>query len=1709
MLNSHTLSPSTAQQVVDAVNADPGASTLLSAVIRSGLPTTLVGSRSVNYSPIVLGGANDVRIEPGYLDLGDSSREVIMRFNEHLPDDVYMIEVLGGGPTPLVDDLGTPFADGANFQRTFTLDLGAQVIAVVPQPVVRDSSGNLDQKRNVIEVYFNNDDLDPATAQDPRFYQLIHTNETVNNADDTVILPVSVQYNADTDMAVLTFASPIEQLVSSGTYRLRIGTDESQPLAPVEVAVASDPGSSFATALDLTSQDLGNAGLTLETEIVSSIYPLDYPGGNDEPGHRDIDWIETHLNAGADSAAGITTYYYNFKDEYGFDPVGNVLHNAITETEKQRAREVFDFYANYLGVNFVESENRGFTIVTGDLRAVSPTVPTGLGGVIGIAGGGMAVMDLVDFQNPGDDQFGGPWFETAMHEIGHLLGLGHTYDLPPLTMQGDEGSLSFGQPAEGVFPGDQDIAHGQYLYRPESNDIDLYRFELDDSGLFTVETFAQRLNNPSLLDTVLTLYKAVFDVNGNEIGHELISRNDDYFNSDSRIEMHLEKGTYFVGVSASGNLDYDPAVEDTGAGGRRQGNYQLRLNFRAAADKSIVDTTGTALDGDGDGTPGGVYNFWFRAAAPSDGTNASEPRTIFVDKANADATGVETGNGSLANPFGYIPSALAAADEHDIIRLVGNPGADGDITTLGDNVAYQIGFSKVDGSALQDGDRLNVPKDVTVMIDANAILKLRRARIGVGSSSQTLDRSGGALQVLGVPRLVDSSGDVVLDETGQSVGGSVYLTSLHDDQIGLDFNRDQSPPDALPGDWGGIVFRSDLDIADANRRIYSQDGIFLNYVNHAVMTYGGGDVMINGRSESVAPLQMIDERPTLTFNTIANSSFVAMSANPDSFEEDNFHAPKFQAVPFTSDYSRIGPEIHHNTLVENSLNGLFIRMTTPAGGATETLTKSARWDDTDMVHIVSENLVIEGQPGGPILEESAPPVAVVTLEAVPGGTLDGTYEYKIVFVDAVGNGGPPSDATASVDATPTAGAVVLRNLPRVTSGSGFVSRRIYRAEVGTGRFELVANINADDTMFVDFGGLLGGVLEEFVDSVRPRLAGRLSVDPAVTVKLDRSRIDASFGAQLIAEGVDGRPIIFTSLSDDRYGAGGTFDTNLQAGQSDPEAGDWGGLYFGHLSSGSVDYAVLAYGGGTTRVEGNFAGFNPIEIHQSEVRIANSHLEFNANGQGGQAPADRYGRGANDDALIFIRGAQPIIVSNTMMGNAGAVISANVNALNHLAKNDTGRTTGDINIVSGVNDNQGPLVRSEQAGGQRSQRHAGPRRNADHPECLGRYGYRARRLRHDDRARFPYLRRICAWKAIRRRAWWSSCSGTTAGFTATGQELDITDRIGGSVQIVGQPRFPVVLTSLSDDSVGAGFTPDGLPQNDTNGDGAATGKLPTGPEVDNGTLIDNDVAPGIPGQFAFSVFDGGSSDFFSFGAGISAQGNFSNFVNENVIFDFTNYLDIGSNGNAVDLRFSTVTMAATLVDNDLVVSEGEIQGANGMINWHVETYLNDGESILYNTITLTSAQPLGDLQFINYLDEDIRGVSDDLLWVTGTPGEPDFRAFTLDGRERVGFSQGGIYVNGPGLEQRDLRWLGGRRVPGPAERNRGSRHDLYTDSATSIQPAWFPESTPNWGPFGGRKISRRRSPGRWIRRPPRPPSPPSWNWSHAIPPRPVRPVTGTV
>ena len=93
------------------------------------------------------------------------------------------------------------------------------------------------------------------------------------------------------------------------------------------------------------------------------------------------------------------------------------------------------------------------------------------------------------------------------------------------------------------------------------------------------------------------------DDQGNVIGQrkELIAQNDDSFSKDSMLQLALTAGKYWLGVSASGNMSYDPTIPDSGIGGKSQGGYDVRFNFRPAVTNSIVDTTGVPLDGNGDG----------------------------------------------------------------------------------------------------------------------------------------------------------------------------------------------------------------------------------------------------------------------------------------------------------------------------------------------------------------------------------------------------------------------------------------------------------------------------------------------------------------------------------------------------------------------------------------------------------------------------------------------------------------------------------------------------------------------------------------------------------------------------------------------------------------------------------------------------------------------------------------------------------------------------------------------------------------------------------------------------------------------------------------------------------------------------------------------------------------------------------------------------
>ncbi len=700
-LNSALGFETTAADFIRAINTNPEASTLVLAYHEQGNINAVIGNRATaSYSPLTLSGVSDVAVVPGFLGLGDSSREVVFRFAETQPDDTYQIDILGSGPFALRNVDGEFFQDGEDLTRQFNINLGPQVAAVVPEPVRRNAStGGLSPETGKIEVHFNDDDLNKTLAEVPAFYQLIFTQDTVDNTDDTVVTPATVTYNNVTNIALLDFQRPLSRIPDparpgqflQGAARLRIGTTEGLPAPPTEISLLLDPsnpiepGDTFDTAFDLNSQWSIGSTTTQSARLTSEIFNtqpfgLDLPGPDvggtrnirpDDPSRLSRTVPLDYLRNGADVVDGISVIQYNFAPSWiGDDPnrpgilEDKTYFNVISEQQKERVREVMTLYSEYLGISFIEVEGAPtsdafISIAVGDLYGGDERATSGDGGLAVVTrdrdGDGIAdlgVMDFQDFDESIDDQFGGEFFRGSMFVVGQLLGYGYADDLPQPVTQSTDFIFQPGTDNEPAYPSVADIVHGQHLYRPDSTDIDLYKFTLSSAGTVSIETIAERLGNPSLLDSALRLYRM-----GGDGSFVEIAGNDDYFSNDSLIDVEVQAGTYMIGVSARGNTSYDPNIESSGFGGLSEGEYELRVDFRPSVRASITDISGVALDGDGDSRPGGLFDFWF---VPNDANN-----TLYVDKSAGPLV-----NGRIND---LVPDSQVLAPQNSLFGQVSNP----------------------------------------------------------------------------------------------------------------------------------------------------------------------------------------------------------------------------------------------------------------------------------------------------------------------------------------------------------------------------------------------------------------------------------------------------------------------------------------------------------------------------------------------------------------------------------------------------------------------------------------------------------------------------------------------------------------------------------------------------------------------------------------------------------------------------------------------------------------------------------------------------------------------------------------------------------------------------------------------------------------------------------------------------------------------------
>ncbi|MEM8677964.1 MAG: NF038122 family metalloprotease [Planctomycetota bacterium] len=1279
----------------------------------------------------------------------------------------------------------------ADIPLDFDLELGTRVSAVVPQPISRNpGTGNLSQALDQIDVYFDSNELDIGLATDPSYYRLILTQDTVTNTDDAFFQPISANYIGAEQKVELQFASDLHDLAGGdGTFRLRVGTNEtdpsSVPLTPI--TPGTEPGDSFSTALTL--DPLSGRSQIIESVIANPApFGVDFPGSGLEPGRA--------FGVAPDAVDGIEQISYSFPETYG-----EGFANLITEPQKQRAREAFEILSNVSGVDYIETDTLGIKIVTGD--------PALADGEIVLNNANNWNDEFLAASRPGEPSY----FEFVFDAISQVGSAGF---IP----SGVGDSRFTAGDIETVFPSSQELINIQRGMRPDGLDVDMYRFEITGNvpGLFAAEIIAERLDptspgGASALDSVLRLYR--------ETGtgtHELIAQNDDYFSEDSFLELALEPGTYFIGVSSTGNDSYDPSVTESGFGGTSQGAYELRLDFRPSITDSLRDASGVALDGDGDGTPGGVFNFWFRAASPAGTADRTNEVQQFDISGATDGVFRIIFDGEVTMPLPYdaTPADVQAAMEALPNIGVGNVSVSGNVLPEG-----PVSIEFVGDLALTDVAEISIG---------------RSGLTGGMTTITTLTQGSNTAQIVYVDK-ADTTPDDQPNVGTLANPYNVIHSALNLDADGLPLTGSAMDPNAAgPGDVVRIVANGDSPETSLPYQIGLsafdssplEDGAKLDIPNDVSLVVDPGVVFKMRRSAIVVGSTSVGiDHSLASLQVLGTPQRRATFTSINDFTTTNSARGDWGGILFAGDQDQAAERVRYEEL------GIFLNY---VGNA-------------------------DIRYGGGIVNIGSIPQSIVAVDirdARPSIRFNNLTSNSVAAISATPDSfeetrfsTPEFQRTRFTSDYARIGAEIQSNTLSDNQLNGLLVQIDSAAGTELTRQTVVGRWNDRDIVHIvdevlEIQGTPGGLIER-PGEIAARLDASLRIDPGVVVKLDGGRIETGISAQLIAEGLDGQEIVFTSIHDDRFGGSGSFDSSNN-GNVAATAGDWGGLYVGHSARASLDHVLVTMAGGISSIEGGSAGFNAVEIHQANARIANSTFVDNASGLVDLSAGNREGRGTNEPATIFVRGAQPILIGNSF-SRAGAVapgsalaadfatdlvpaISINANSLNRTYVSDLGRSTGASDRLEGVRGNQGPLVRHN--------------RYEDNDingmlirgELLDTEGV------WDDTDNVHVLfdsvdvGNFTTYGGLRLESSASESlvvklggDSKLAGFDATGSVGQITDRIGGSLNVVGQPGRPVILTSLSDNTVGAGMTLSGGFQNETLRPGFGEPQARTGAQID--------------------------------------------------------------------------------------------------------------------------------------------------------------------------------------------------------------------------------------------------------------------------------------
>ena len=210
---------------------------------------------------------------------------------------------------------------------------------------------------------------------------------------------------------------------------------------------------------------------------------------------------------------------------------------------------------------------------------------------------------------------------------------------------------------------------------------------------------------------------------------------------------------------------------------------------------------------------------------------------------------------------------------------------------------------------------------------------------------------------------------------------------------------------------------------------------------------------------------------------------------------------------------------------------------------------------------------------------------------------------------------------------------------------------------------------------------------------------KLTISPGVVVKFQTpsgcsSSSYLDIQGSLVANGTSTQAIIFTSYLDDTADG----DTNGDGGATTASPGNWAGIRFDPLSSGSLTYATVRYGGG-----GGSCGYGPsyaavdVGTYTTGPTLSNDVITSNATGTAISNPGTNVAvtltKFSNNGTAVHVyNDASPAINNNTISGNSFGVQNDNplfpTNAINNYwgassGPSGAGSGSGD-KVSSGVN-----------------------------------------------------------------------------------------------------------------------------------------------------------------------------------------------------------------------------------------------------------------------------------------------------------------------------------------------------------------------------------------------------------------------------------------